>query len=99
MIEIASSDAHSCLFAAIFVVGDARLRADLLEALAREVVVVQIWRGITRYVDVRPPVIVEIRDQRGESVATLGTGQVSLIRDVSEVSVAVVLIKRYAFRR
>ena len=98
-IEVACRHTHSCLFAAVFVVGDAGLPGDLLKALAGQVVIVQVWRGIAGHVDIGPPVIVKIRDQCGETVAALRPGNMHLVGDVGEISVAVVLIQRYRFRR
>src|SRR5258708_29236957 len=99
MIEVACGKSHSCLFGAIFVVGNARLRTYLLKALAGQVVIVQIWRGIEGHVDIGPTVIVKIGDQCGETVAALRSGDVNLVGDISEISVAIVLIQRYRFRR
>src|SRR5438552_15046005 len=98
-IEVACRHTHSCLLAAVFVVRYASLPGDLLNALACQVVVVQVWRGIAGHVDIGPPVIVKIRDQCGETVAALRPGNMHLVGDVGEISVAVVLIQRYRFRR
>src|SRR5258708_6251002 len=98
-IIVTCGHAHTCLFAAVFVVGDARLRAYLLKELSGNIVVVKIWRGIAGYVDVGPAVVVKIRNQRAETVATLRPGDMNLVRDIGEISAAVVLIQRYGFRR
>src|SRR5260370_28706250 len=99
MIEVACRHAHSCLFAAVFVVGDARLRAYLLKTLATEVVAVQVWRGIAGHIDVRPSVVVTVGNHRSETVTSLRSGDMNLVRNIREVSVAIVLIQGHRFRR
>src|ERR1700740_2042059 len=60
---------------------------------------VQTCSGITRHIDIRPAIIVEVRDQRSEAVIILGGGDMHESRDIVEVTVPVILIEGDGFSR
>ena len=60
---------------------------------------VQTRGGITCYIDIRPAIIVEVRDQRSEAVIILGGGDMHWSRDIGEVTVPVILIEGDGFCR
>jgi tetratricopeptide (TPR) repeat protein len=97
MAEVGCGRAHPGLFAPLLVIGHASRHADLLKTFSLQIMEVKAGRGIAGYVDIGPTIVVEIGNQRSETVIILVRRDVHVVRDIGKVAVSVVLIQRDRF--
>ncbi len=94
--EIADAKAHAGLLHPIFTQGHSAVDALLAEGSVAIIAEEQTRRGIAGDIDVRPSVVIEIRGNCGQSVASLGPADAGCGRDIGEGAIAIIAIERMA---
>src|SRR6266404_659211 len=96
---VTDGHAHPRLRLAVFVVSRSGFDRNVGECAVAVIAVEDARSRITGDVEVRPAVVVEVGDDRGHCIVLAYLAYTRSIRDVSERSVPVVVIKEIGFGR
>ena len=99
MRKICRRYAHAGLFGAVVAVCNARLNTYLFEQLSTEIVVIKARRRVTRDINIRPTVVIEVSHQRTKAVIHLCCCDMKPVGDVGKMTLFIVLVKRDRFAR
>ncbi len=93
-IVIADSQTHAGLLDAIVIQGHAGFEADLAEGAVVTIAEHPTGRGIAGDIDIGPAVVIEVRRNRGQSVAAAHFPDSGFGRNIRERAIAIVAIKQ-----
>src|SRR5581483_2277316 len=96
MVVIAYGNAHRCLFRSVVAERGSGFKADLFEFAVPKIPIQTIRRRIIGHVHIGPSCAVEVRPEKTEPVVSIWIVYASLLRNVGESAVAVVVIERIA---